>query len=107
MRNLLMTKELLKKLPKLYATEETPEMEKTAIVKFFSPYSNWRWFAVEYDPVEKTFYGLVMGHEEEWGYFSLSEFEEINRKSFVPKIERDLYFSPTKMADVVAEYGRK
>lgn len=96
----LLTKELERKLPKLYATEEVPTEEKKVIIKFFTPFSNWTWYGVEYDPQTRTFFGLVIGHEREWGYFSLEEFEQINRQSPIPKIERDLYFSPTKVKDL-------
>lgn len=35
-RHKLLTQELRKRLPKLYATEKTPTDEKIAVVKFFS-----------------------------------------------------------------------
>lgn len=96
----LLTKELERKLPKPYSTEETPTEEKEVIVKYFTPFSNWTWYGVEYDPQTRTFFGLVVGHEKEWGYFSLAEFEHINSQSKIPKIERDLYFTPTKVKDL-------
>lgn len=97
----LITKELEKKLPKLYATEDIEAEDKVAIIKFFTPFSNWTWYGVEYDPEQGLFFGYVEGLENEWGYFSLAEFEEINSGKPIPVIECDLYFSPTKMSEIL------
>lgn len=88
----LLTKELRKQLPQLYATEK--EEDKLLICKFFTPDANWTWFAAEFDQ-EDTFFGLVIGFEREWGYFSLSELEQVRGPLGLP-IERDLYFQPTR-----------
>lgn len=96
----LLTKAIENKLPKLYETEDIPTEEKVAQVKFFCITNGWTWYGVEYDPNEKLFFGLVEGYETEWGYFSLEEFEEINASKFIPIIERDLYFEPTKIKDL-------
>jgi len=37
-------------------------------VKFFSPWMNWTWYAVEFDGKD-IFFGLVEGFATEWGYF--------------------------------------
>lgn len=86
----LLTKELKRQFPKLYATDGTPTEEKRVIAKFFTPDSSWTWYAVEFDG-EDLFFGLVDGHEKEWGYFSLSELQATRGKLGLP-IERDLYF---------------
>jgi Protein of unknown function (DUF2958) len=96
----LLTKEIQERLPKLYETEEIEAGEKVAQVKFFCITNGWTWYGVEYDPNEKLFFGLVEGWETEWGYFSLEEFEEINKSNLFPIIERDLYFKPTKIKDL-------
>ncbi|MCJ7688053.1 MAG: DUF2958 domain-containing protein, partial [Clostridiaceae bacterium] len=64
----------------------------------FTPDSNWTWYATKFDDVD-TFFGLVDGFEKELGYFSLSELESI-RGPFGLKVERDLYFKPTKLKDI-------
>lgn len=97
----LMTKELESKLPKLYETEEVSAEDKVAVVKYFTPFSNWTWYGVEYDKAKGLFFGYVEGFEKEWGYFSLAEFKEINGNKPVKTIERDLYFQPTKMSDIL------
>lgn len=91
----LLTKELRAKLPPLYANEELG-MKALALVKFFTPDSGWTWYASEFDG-ENTFFGLVIGHEIELGYFSLSELEEARGPLGLP-IERDFYFKPTSLA---------
>jgi len=98
----LLTKDLRGKLPKLYATENTPVEEKTAVVKFFTPDSSWTWYAVEFDG-DDQFFGWVHGHEKEWGYFSLKELESVLGPLGLP-IERDLYFKPTKIRDIGGYY---
>lgn len=94
----LLTKELRGKLPKLYTTESIPTDEKVAVVKFFTPDSSWTWYAVEFDG-EDIFFGLVDGHEKEWGYFSLSELQSVRGPMGLP-IERDKFFLPTKIKDL-------
>ena len=95
----LLTKALAAKLPPLYSTEKTPTAEKIAIIKFFDCCSQWTWYGVEYDPKDRVFFGWVIGHVKEWGYFSLDELEETTNKLKLP-LERDLWFKPTKMKDI-------
>jgi hypothetical protein len=98
-RHKLLTEDLRKQLPKLYATENTPTDEKIAVVKFFCPYSGLRWYAVEFDGTD-TFFGLVEGWETEWGYFSLGELAAVTTQNGVPAVERDLYYSPKAIKDI-------
>ena len=81
-----MTKEILGRIPDL---EEGPD--DRFHVKFFTQWSSRTWYAQEYSPVEKLFYGLVDGIEAEYGYFSLAELEEIKGPVGL-KIEKDLHF---------------
>ncbi|MFW6024996.1 MAG: DUF2958 domain-containing protein [Candidatus Woesearchaeota archaeon] len=89
----LLTQKIKSKLPSLYSTDKTPVDEKMVQVKFFHPFSGWRWYAVEYDPENKLFFGLVNGFEQEWGYFSLEELKQNN-------VERDKFFTPKKIKDI-------
>ena len=95
---MLLTKELRRRLPPLYSQEDK-ELEALALVKFFTPWSNWTHWATEFDG-EDTFFGLVSGFEVELGYFSLSELESV-RGPFGLKIERDLYFEPTTLRELM------
>lgn len=90
----LLTKEVLKKLPPLYSQEEKG-LEAVAIVKFFTPDSNWTWYATEFDG-DDLFFGLVDGFEKEIGYFRLSELKSVKGALGLP-IERDMYFKPKSL----------
>lgn len=82
-------------LPPLYANDGLG-YEAIAYVKFFTPDSNWTWYATEYDPTQRLFFGLVDGFERELGYFSLDELESI-RGGLGLRVERDRYFKPLKL----------
>ncbi len=85
------------KLPALYSQEEKG-MEARAVVKFFSPDSQWTWYATEFDGVD-SFFGLVVGQEIELGYFSLAELESL-RGPLNLAVERDLYFESATLGDL-------
>lgn len=92
----LMPKNISAKIPKLYETERIALREKVAYTKLFHPISNWTWYIIEYDGTD-TCFGLVVGHETEFGYFSLRELSSV----WVGlAIERDLHFRPTQIQDL-------
>ena len=95
----LLTQANLKSLP---AQGSTIGQGKDAIaqVKFFCPWNSWTWYAVEYNPECKLFYGLVDGFEKEVGYWGLEELEQA-RGPFGLKIERDMYFDPTPLKELM------
>ena len=68
----LLTKEITTKLPFLYTQEDIDD--PMVICKFFTVWSNWTWYAIEFDGKD-LFFGYVVGHETELGYFSLSELQ--------------------------------
>jgi hypothetical protein len=89
-------------LPGLYSQEpddESQERDPVAYVKFFTPDSSWTWYALEYDPEDRLFFGYVVGMEAELGYFALDELRAV-RGPLGLKIERDLYFSPTPLSQI-------
>lgn len=106
------------RLPNLYANEEIG-LNALAQVKFFTPSSNWTWYAseasaamkdgtykalTEVDPNDPEiedviFFGLVNGFELELGYFSLTELESIAGGLTLP-IERDRHFTPTTLKEL-------
>jgi DUF2958 family protein len=100
----LMPPEIAKNVPALYATEHLPLSEKTVHAKWFTPFSSWSWFIVEYDASQRLAFGLVTGIEGEWGYFSLDEIEAIRGPGGLT-VERDLNFEPATVA-VVAKRER-
>jgi len=100
----LFTKEILKKLPKLYATEDTPEDEKKIPLKLFNPMGKQTWYIVEYDPVDRLAFGYVTGMlEDEFGYVSMDEIESITLPLGM-KIERDLHWN---MNNTIGEVKNK
>jgi len=92
------------KLPALYSGEQQG-MEARALVKFFTPDSNWTWYASEFDG-EDILFGLVMGHCVELGYFSLSELEEARGPTGLP-IERDLHYESRTLRELKDHYEEK
>ena len=94
----LLTKANLKALPAQGSTIGQG-MDAMAQVKFFTPDSFWTWYAVEYNPECKLFYGLVEGFEKEVGYWGLEELETAKGPLGL-KIERDLYFNPTPLREL-------
>jgi hypothetical protein len=94
----LLTQEIREKLPPLYANEEIG-LDALAQVKFFTPDSNWTWYASEFDG-EDIFFGLVSGFEVELGYFLLSELEAVSGPLGLP-IERDLHYQPKKLKELM------
>lgn len=97
----LLPDEIKVKLPNLYENEEYG-LEAKALVKFFTPDSNWTWYASEFDG-EDIFFGLVSGFEVELGYFSLSELASLKGPMGLP-IERDLYFVPKTLQELMEEH---
>jgi len=90
----LLTKQILKRLPPLYSQENVTD--PVAQVKFFNPAGAGTWYATEFDGVDR-FFGLVILHERELGYFSLSELQSY-RGSFGLGIERDKFFEPQPLS---------
>lgn len=97
----LLPDEIKVQLPNLYENEEYG-LEAKAMVKFFTPDSNWTWYASEFDG-EDIFFGLVSGFEVELGYFSLSELKSIKGPLGLP-IERDLYYVPNTLKELMEEH---
>ena len=95
----LMTKAIESQIPALY---EQDGLGDDAIVhaKFFTPDGSWRWYATEYCPERRLFFGLVDGFDRELGYFSLDELESVRGALGLP-IERDAWFTPTKLSEVI------
>ncbi len=74
-------------------------MEAIAYARLFIPDSDWVWYITEFDG-QDTLFGLVIGHERELGYFSLSELEAVRGPLGLP-IERDLHFTPTPLRELM------
>ncbi len=114
----LMTKELIKQFEKHKQHNISASTDDIIVVaKYFLPGTAATWFATEYDPETGIFFGFVTGLAfDEWGSFSLHEFEapvmipfkmvNINDKKSIKgklpmKVERDLYFNPAPFQEAV------
>ena len=96
----LLTNEQLQSIPELYAST----ILKDPICKFkiFLPNSNWTWYIIEIDKSDyNTCYGLVDGFEQELGYFTIRELENL-KGMFGLKVELDTSFKPTKLSKIRA-----
>ncbi len=93
--------EVKEKLPPLYSGEELGLMSQ-ALVKFFTPDSNWTWYASEFDG-DDIFFGLVDGFAFEFGYFTLSELKEV-KGQFGLLVERDIHFKPQTFKELLEKH---
>jgi len=97
----LLTQDLLKRFEQVGSQED--KSDPLVIAKFFNPTGASNWYATEYDPKNKMFFGYVSifnDDNDEWGYFSQTELESL-KGPFGLGIERDIYFSPTPSSKVI------
>ncbi len=92
-----------KQIPPLYSQENNPDPK--VVCKFFDPTGSWTWYVIEGQQQENDylFFGYVIGHEAELGYFTLSQLIDAKRKAegfAALPIERDLYFTPQRLSSV-------
>lgn len=93
----LLTKELEKRFVKIGSQQNIED--PIVITKFFNPTGAGTWYATEYNPTEKLFFGYVSifgDHCDEWGYFSLKELQEVKCLAGLG-IERDLHFQEQRI----------
>jgi len=102
----MMTKELEEAFVRQECKDGKPEGKVMVLAHYFT--GSWDWWATEYVPEERMFFGLVKGFEVELGYFSLDEMEA-NSCNVRPLggIERDLYWTPTTLAEVRTKLARE
>ena len=96
----LLTKEILKRFAEVGSQEE--KADPIIIAKFFNPTGAGTWYATEYNPERKEFFGWVSifgDYNDELGYFSLTELENF-KGVFGTGIERDLYFTEKPLSAV-------
>ena len=97
----LVTKELEKRFAQVGSQENVKD--PVIVAKFFNPAGAATWYATEYDPRDKMFFGYVSifgDWNDEWGYFSLKELESY-AGPWGLGIERDLYWTETKASAVI------
>jgi len=109
----LLPKEIRETLPPLYS-QDGKGGKAVVYAKYFTPSAGWSWHITEGEPVldesgtheiDYKFFGLVFGHEREFGYFLLSELEEVRGPMGLP-IERDLHFKPKMIEEIAPDMFR-
>jgi hypothetical protein len=73
------------------------------LAKFFNPTGAGTWYATEFNPRDRIFYGYVSifgDWNDEWGSFSLQELEQY-RGRFGLGIERDLHFEEQRASKLI------
>lgn len=99
----LLTKDILKRFEKVGRQEDVAD--HIVIAKFFNPTGAGTWYATEYDPQSKTFFGYVSifgDWNDEWGSFALEELLQY-RGNFGLGIERDMHFDEKPISEVVPQ----
>lgn len=99
----LLTQEILNKFKKQGDTSTKDPKDVKVIAKFFNPTGIGTWYATEYDPDERMFFGFVSlfnDHNDELGSFSLDELESF-RGRFGLGIERDKYFGDHTLDEIL------
>ncbi len=96
-----MTQELERRFARIgsQADEEDPII----VAKYFNPCGAGTWYATEYDPKQRMFFGYVSifgDYNDEWGYFSLDELESY-KGPFGLGIERNLYWTEQRASQVI------
>lgn len=97
----LLTQELVDRFQQIGRQED--KSDPLIIAKFFNPTGAGTWYATEYNPSDKTFFGYVSifgDWNDEWGYFSLTELESL-KGPYGLGIERDIYFQETPSSKVI------
>ena len=97
----LMTKELEQRFAQVGSQENVND--PIIIAKVFNPAGAGTWYATEFDPDERTFFGyvsIISDWNDEWGYFSLDELESFQGQ-FKIGVERDLYFGEKPASQVI------
>ena len=89
----LLTKKILSAFKKQGDTTQKSCKNTKIITKFFNPCGAETWYAIEYDPKTKMFYGFVriFNRCNEFGDFSLKKLKSIKLPCGL-KIERDKFF---------------
>jgi len=99
----LMTKELEERFEMVGSQEDIKD--PLVIAKYFNPAGAGTWYATEYNPKERLFFGYVSifgDWNDEWGYFSLDELEGF-KGQFGLGIERDLFFVEKRASRVLGK----
>lgn len=99
----LLSDELLAKFAEQGKCDKKPATEVKVIAKFFNPAGGGTWYATEYDPIDRIFFGFVSifnDYNDGLGLFSLEELLTV-KLPFGFKIERDLHFGDYTLQQIL------
>jgi hypothetical protein len=100
----LMTKTLERRFALVGSQEGTKD--PLVIARFFNPTGAGTWYATEFNPDTRIFFGYVSifgDWNDEWGSFSLDELENFHGR-FGLGIERDLHFQEERASQVINKH---
>lgn len=96
----LLTKDVLKRLPKIGATSELEPEQVKVPLKLFG--GSWTWYVTEFDAEGgDEMFGYVKGLENELGYISFKELSTTKFPPFGLGLERDKFWDPNTTLDKV------
>ena len=97
----LLTRALKKRFLQVGSQEDV--YDPLVIAKFFNPAGAGYWYATEYIPAERTFFGYVSifgDHNDEWGYWRLKDLTSYSG-AFGLGVERDRWFEEQPISLVI------
>lgn len=86
---------------------QSDKLDPIVVAKYFSPIGAATWYATEYEPNDRIFFGYAKGlvpgdWNDEWGTFSLDELQAVKLPMGL-SIERDLNFKEQPITQAVPE----
>lgn len=95
-------KDVLRRIPAIYATENTPAADKTVWVHYFAASGDWYLTELDQETGEAYGYVKLAAYPEgaEWGYFDLGELEQVSVFNGLVIVERDMHWTPVKFSEV-------
>jgi hypothetical protein len=95
----------LGRMPRLYETTNIPCSERIVHLHFMR--ENGEWFAVEYDPSQRMFYGYIdfRPGPPHWGFFGLDEVVECWIPSLCKDPVLDMNWIPKKTKEISGILG--
>ncbi len=102
----LITKEIARTLPAIYAQEKTED--PTVFVKLFTPYSGWTWLLTEWDPATGQGFGFSYNAADpdgaELGYIHVPQLQAMRVRLgpyIVQGVERDRLFKAKPLSEAI------
>lgn len=98
-------KAVLGKIPPLYGTEDVAIVDKIVWVHYFCAAGDWYLAELSEEDHDFAFGYIKLASDPqgaEWGYFALSELEQVNAHGGLVIVERDLHWEPRKFSEADA-----